>query len=60
MPEHHSGLFILLCSTCRDQSPVFVGNQYRWRCDHRKPTIFESGDRRYLEYDQDSARPFLT
>lgn len=56
MPAPHGGLFKLLCSTCRDQSPVFVRDQYRWRCRHRKLTIFESGSRRYLVYDQESVR----
>lgn len=56
MPERHSGLFKFLCSTCRDKSPMFVSNQYRWRCDHHKLTVFESDGRRSLVYDQESVR----
>ena len=57
MSNGQSGLLKMLCPTCRTQSPVLVGREYRWRCDHRKITIVENGSCRYLVYDQNDSRP---
>lgn len=54
------GLLKLICMECRGKAPVLVGDRFRWRCHHHKLSVFEGIDLRYLEYDQDSARPFLT
>lgn len=54
MSDRQSGLFKLLCSTCRDRAPVEVGNEYRYRCIHHKAAVFESGDHRWLRYDEEN------
>jgi len=55
MPDE-KGLFRFLCMECRAKSPKLVGGEFRWRCDHQKVTVFERGDRRSLQYDEERVR----
>lgn len=56
MSEERRGLFHFLCEACLNRPPVLVGGEFRWRCDHQKVTIVESGDRRSLQYDEERSR----
>lgn len=58
--SEYRGLLRHICLDCRAKVPVLVGDRFRWRCDHRKLTVFESVNRRYLEFDQDSDRASFT
>ncbi|MBS0153249.1 MAG: hypothetical protein JSS38_01515 [Nitrospira sp.] len=57
MSETKRGLFQFFCEVCAKRSPVAVASGFRWRCDHRKVTLMECGDRRSLQYDEQSIRP---
>lgn len=56
MSEGKRGLFQFLCEACAKRSPVLVGGEFRWRCDHQKVTVFERGDRRFIQYDEERVR----
>lgn len=51
-----SGVMKLICTECQAKGPVLVGKRFSWRCPHRRRTVFESSDRRYLTYDEDTIR----
>ena len=56
MSDVKRGLLSFLCKACIKRAPVVVGGQFRWRCEHQKVTIVESGDRRFLQYDEECSR----
>lgn len=48
------GSLTILCPSCREQGPVSTGQGFEWSCVHRKVTVVETKDRRFITLNQDS------
>lgn len=49
-----TGLFTILCPACRERGPVSTGKGFEWSCVHRKVTVVETQDRRFLTLSETS------
>jgi len=49
-----TGLFTILCPACRERGPVSTGKGFEWSCVHRRVTVVETQDRRFLTLSETS------